>query len=72
MRRIIVYQGIIDLFLGKITEGKMDLKSRLAKSIRLFPFMLPIVFMLLFFGYATPKFNVTLYTDNIEGEGLGF
>lgn len=50
----------------------MDLKSRLAKSIRLFPFMLPIVFMLLFFGYATPKFNVTLYTDNIEGEGLGF
>lgn len=47
------------------------MKNRFLKSIRILPLILPIVFILYFFGYMPPKYNVTLYTDNIQGEGLG-
>ena len=30
-----------------------------------------MLFVLLFFGYLPPRFDVVLYTDNIEGEGIG-
>lgn len=31
--------------------------------------MLPLVFVLMFFGYLHPQFDVVIYTDNIKGEG---
>lgn len=41
------------------------------KRNRFLAFMisLPLVFVLLFFGYLPPQFDVVVYTDNIKGEG---
>ena len=40
------------------------------KRLRYLGVTLPLVFVLLFFGYLPPKFDVVLYTDNIQGEGI--
>ncbi len=38
--------------------------------MEIFPVAFPLVFVLLFFGYLPPRFDVVLYTDNIIGEGI--
>lgn len=40
------------------------------KRLRYLGITLPLVFVLLFFGYLPPKFDVVLYTENIQGEGI--
>lgn len=40
------------------------------KKLRYLGVTLPLIFVLLFFGYMPPKFDVVLYVDNIQGEGI--
>lgn len=44
--------------------------TELARKLKWFPIVLPIVFVLLFFGVMPVKYNAVFYTDNIKGEGI--
>ena len=44
------------------------MKKRI-KHLGFLPIILPIVFVVIFFGYMPPRFDAIIYTDNIEGEG---
>ena len=49
---------------------KRNTKARLKKSITLFPVVLPIVFVLVFFGYFRVNYDIVLQTENVKGEGI--
>ena len=44
-------------------------KIRFRWSLKAFPIVLPLLFVLYFFGYLHPHYDIALYTDNIVGEG---
>ena len=49
------------------------LKKRLPhllRPVRWLPVALPLVFIILFYGFLPPRYDVILYTDNIVGEGI--
>ncbi len=39
-------------------------------KLKLFPLVFPLVFTMVFFGYFPVHFDMTLYTDNVQGEGI--
>ena len=43
--------------------------KQLVRKLKYLPIVLPIVFVVLFFGFLPPKYDVIVYTDNIVGEG---
>lgn len=46
-------------------------RYRIKQTLQTLPVLLPLLFVLIFLGYLSPHFDFVLYTDNIEGEGLG-
>ena len=49
---------------------KNDSYRKLINHLRYIPVVLPLVFVMLFFGYLSPKYDIVLYTDKIVGEGI--
>ena len=47
-----------------------EIKSRLKKTVITLPIVLPIVFVLIFWGYFRVTYDLVLHTDNIKGEGI--
>ena len=46
------------------------MKKRIANTFTALLISLPLVFVLLFFGYFPVRYDVVLHTDNIDGEGI--
>ena len=43
--------------------------KRILFRFRYAPILFPLVFIIVFFGYLHPRFDLTVYTGNIKGEG---
>lgn len=48
----------------------IEMKERIKKTFFLLPFIVPVVFSLVFFGYFRMNYDIVLHTDNIKGEGI--
>lgn len=44
---------------------------KLSNYIKSFLMVIPLVFILIFYGYLYPKFDLVFYTDSIVGDGIG-
>ena len=46
------------------------IKQRIKKTLITFPVVLPIIIVLVFFGYFRVNYDIVLRTDNVKGEGI--
>ena len=51
-------------------DKKTDIKKTFKRSIIVLLVMIPIVFVLVFFGYFRVNFDLILHTDSVNGEGI--